>query len=86
MFTRRTATKIKNGRVSNKNRNIETSNYWNTRQDEIQNDIENPGKGYKHFLKKRDIKHLFEILPNREEIDVMFDAVLLASGDYYTDG
>ena len=45
MFTRRTATKIKNGRVSNKNRNIETSNYWNTSQDEIQIDIENPGKG-----------------------------------------
>lgn len=86
MFARRTATRIKNGTVQKKNRHTKTPNYWNTYQNEIQIDIENPGKGYKHFLKKRDIKQFLEILPNREEIDVMFDAVLLASGDDYTDG
>lgn len=86
MFARRTATRIKKGTVQKKNRHTKTPNYWNTYQDDIQIDVENPGKGYKHFLKKRDIKQFLEILPNREEIDIMFDAVLLASGDYYTDG
>lgn len=86
MFARRTATRIKKGSVQKKNRHTKTPNYWNTYQDVIQLDIENPGKGYKHFLKKRDIKQFLEILPNREEIDIKFDAVLLAQGDYYTDG
>lgn len=86
MFARRTATRIKNGSVQKKNRHTRTPNYWNTNQEIIQLDIENPGKGYKHFLKKRDVKQFLEILPNREEIDIKFDAVLLAQGDHYTDG
>lgn len=86
MFARRTATRIKKGTVQKKNRHTRTPNYWNTCQDEIQVDIESPGKGYKHFLKKRDIKLFLDILPNREEIDIEFDAVLLASGSCYTDG
>lgn len=86
MFARRTATRVKQGSVQKKNRHAKTPNYWNTHQDDIQIDIENPGKGYKHFLKKRDIKQFLEILPNREEIDVEFNAVLLAHGSYYTDG
>ena len=86
MFARRTATRIKNGTAQKKNRHTRTPNYWNTRQDEIQIDLESPGKGYKHFLKKRDIKQFLEILPNREEIDIEFDAVLLARGSSRTDG
>jgi hypothetical protein len=43
-------------------------------------DIEKPGKGYTHFLKKRDIVQFLEILPHWEEIENEFDAVLLAQG------
>jgi len=86
MFARRTATRIKKGTVQKKNRHTKTPNYWNTRQDEIQIDIVSPGKGYKHFLKKRDIKQFLEILPNREEIDIEFDAIVLAHGSSYRDG
>lgn len=86
MFARRTATRIKKGSVQKKNRQARTPNYWNTRQDEIQIDIEAPGKGYKHFLKKRDIKQFLVILPNREEIDVEFDAIVLSYGSGYRDG
>ncbi len=86
MLVRRTATRIKKGTVQKKNRYTKTPNYWNTYQDDIQIDIEDPGKGFKHFLKKRDIKQFLEILPNREEIDIEFDAVLLARGSIYTDG
>ena len=67
MFARRTATRIKKGTAQKKNGHTLTPNYWNTYQDDIQIDIENPGKGYKHFLKKRDIKQFLEILPNRGE-------------------
>lgn len=86
MFARRTATKIKKGKVQNKNRNTKTPNYWNTYQDDIQIDIEDPGKGYKHFVKKRDIILFLGILPNREEIDIEFDAILLARGENDVDG
>lgn len=86
MYTRKTATKIKNGRVSNKNRNIETSNYWNTRQDEILIDIQKPGKGYKHFLKKRDIKQFWNIIPDKEKIGIELDAIVLAEGNNTYDG
>lgn len=48
---RKTTPKVKNGRVQKKNRHNLTPNYWNTRQGELQLDIEKPGKGYKHFLK-----------------------------------
>ncbi len=87
---RKTATKVKNGRVQKKNRQEPTPNYWNTRQEELQLDIEKPGKGYKHFLKKRDIVKFLELLPNWEELNVELDAVILARGGgedgWYSDG
>jgi len=84
MFVRKTATRIKKGTVQRKNRHAKTPNYWNKRQTEIQIDIENPGKGYKHFLKKRDIKQFLEILPYRDIIDIELDAVIL--GKYNLSG
>ncbi len=77
---RKTAPKVKDGRVQKKNRHKITSNYWNFRQDSLQIDIESSGKGYKHFIKKRDIIRFLELLPNWEEINVEFDAILLAQG------
>ncbi len=78
--SRKVTPKVKNGRVQKKNRHDETPNYWNTRQDELQLDIEKPGKGYKHFLKKRDIIKFLNILPNWEELHVELDVVILAEG------
>lgn len=72
--------KVKDGRVQKKNRHTPTPNYWNTRQTELQVDIEKPGKGYKHFLKKRDIIKFLQILPNWEELNIELDAVILAEG------
>ena len=79
-MNRKTTPKVKDGRVQKKNRHDLTPNYWNTRQKILQIDIENPGKGFKHFLKKSDIIKFLEILPNWEEIKVEFDAILLAEG------
>lgn len=89
-MNRKTTPKVKDGKVQKKNRHDLTPNYWNTRQSVIQIDIENPGKGYKHFLKKRDIVRFLEILPHPNEIKKEFDAVLLARGGdadgWYLDG
>ena len=86
MFIRKSAIRVKEGTVQKKNRHTKTPNYWNTYQDDIQIDVENPGKDFKHFLKKRDIKLFLEILPNREEIDFRFDAVVLTYGSHSLDG
>jgi hypothetical protein len=77
---RKTAPKVKDGRVQKKNRHSLTPTYWNTRQDSFQLDIEKPGKGYKHFLKKRHISKFLQLLPNWEELNVELDAVILAKG------
>jgi hypothetical protein len=86
MIVRKTATKVKNGRVQKKNRTAKTPSYWNTYQDDIQIDIEKPGKGYKHFLKKSDIKKFLEILPEKEILYKELDAVVLAEGGYSCNG
>ena len=77
---RKTTPKVKDGRVQKKNRHDLTPNYWNIRQDELQFDTQKPGKGYKHFLKKRDIIQFLEILPNWQELQIELDAVILAEG------
>ena len=77
---RKTTPKVKGGRVQKKNNHKRTPNYWNTRLKELQVDIEKPGKGYKHFLKKRDIIRFLALLPHYEELAVELDAVILAEG------
>lgn len=87
---RKTAPKVKNGKVQKKNRQLATPNYWNTRQKEMQLDVQKPGKGYKHFLKKRDILNFIKLLPNWEELSIELDAIILAEGGdadgWYTNG
>ena len=83
---RKSTPKVKDGRVQKKNRHVLTPNYWNTRQEIIQIDVQSPGKGYKHFLKKRDIIKFLEILPNFEEICESLDAIILASAGDSCDG
>jgi hypothetical protein len=77
---RKTTPKVKDGKVQKKNRHDLTPNYWNTRQDKLQLDVRKPGKGYKHFLKKRDIVKFLQLLPNWEELNIELDAIILASG------
>ncbi|PKP02184.1 MAG: hypothetical protein CVU11_12835 [Bacteroidetes bacterium HGW-Bacteroidetes-6] len=79
-MNRKTTPKVKDGRVQKKNRHEITPNYWDYRQDTLQVAIESPGKGFRHFLKKRDIVRFLEILPNWKEIDIELDAILLAKG------
>ena len=83
---RKTRPKVVGGLVLRKNNHKKTPNYWNSSQKEVIIDTEKPGKGYRHFLKKRDVLKFLEILPNWEEISVDLDAIVLASGEINCDG
>ena len=75
-INKKSTPKVKGGRPLRKNNNKVTPNYWNTFQKEIQVDAQKPGKGYKHFLKKRDILKFIEIIPNWDIYSAYLDAIL----------
>ncbi len=85
-INRKSAPKVAGGQVLRKNNHKLTPNYWNTTQKEIQIDTEKPGKGFKHFLKKRDIRNFIEIIPNWGIYSQDLDAILLESGNSSHDG
>ena len=85
-YNRKTTPKVAGGLALRKNNHKLTPNYWNTEQDEIIIDVEKPGWGYKHFLKKRDIKQFIEIIPNWDILSEKLNAVVLESGHYDHDG
>ena len=82
----KTTPKVVGGKTQKKNNHKLTPNYWNTEQSEIQIDEEKPGKGFKHFLKKRDILKFIEIIPNWAVYSQGLDAIVLSSGDSDADG
>ena len=85
-INRKSTPKVSGGQVQKKNNHKLTPNYWNTIQHEIQVDTEKPGKGYKHFLKKRDILKFIEIIPNWNVYSEHLDGILLEKGDSNHDG
>ena len=85
-INRKTTPKVAGGKPLRKNNHKLTPNYWNTQQEIIQIDEQKPGKGYKHFLKKKDILKFLEIIPNWEELSIDLDAIVLEEGGYGYDG
>ncbi|WP_235299718.1 hypothetical protein [Portibacter marinus] len=85
-INRKTTPKVAGGKPLRKNNHEETPNYWNTIQDEVQIDSEKLGKGYKHFLKRRDLLKFIEIIPNWEVYSRGLDAIVLESGKSGRDG
>ena len=85
-INRKTTPKVKGGKPLRKNNHALTPNYWNTIQAEVQIDEQKPGKGYKHFLKKRDILRFLEIIPNWEYLSEGLDAIVLEAGNGRYDG
>ena len=83
---RKSTPRVIGGVVLRKNNHKKTPNYWNTKQQDVIIDIEKPGKGYKHFLKKKDVLKFIEIIPNWAEISKDLDAIVLASSDIDCDG
>ena len=83
---RRSALKIIGGVVLRKNNYKKTPNHWNTTQKNVVVDVEKPGKGFKHFLKKKDVIKFLEIIPNWTTLSKGLDAIVLTAGGYDYDG
>lgn len=78
--------KVRNGIVQRKNNWTNTSTYWNTEQKSLVIDKEPAGHGYKHFLRKRDIKLFISILPDWKELTKGLNAIVLSRGDAWALG
>ncbi len=85
-INRKTTPRVRAGRVQKKNNWDETPNYYNTVQKIPLVDRRRPGPGFRHLLKQRDIHTFIDILPDWQELSTGLDAIVLAPGEFNTDG
>jgi hypothetical protein len=84
---RKTAPKVKGGRVQKKNRrDFARNDYYRVAQRVPLIDRKRPGKGYRHLLHRRDIVEFIALLPDWDELSTGLDAIVLAPGEWNTDG
>lgn len=69
-----------NGQVQRKNRWAPTPTYFNTLQTAPVIDRLKPGIGYRHILKRKDVRAFIELLPDWQELSKGLNAVILAPG------
>src|SRR5579859_1288044 len=79
-FNRRTATKVKGGRVQKKN------NHRPTGHDGYVFDRESPGRGYRHVVSKRDVQDFIDIIPDWDRLSHRLERIVLAAPDGSHDG
>src|SRR5437868_13800909 len=79
-FNRRTATKVKDGRVQRKNRRTFTSHQ------RLVIDRESPGRSRCHVVSKRDILAFIDIIPDWERLSVRLERIVLSADDEGFDG
>jgi ribosomal protein L19 len=72
-FNRRTATKVKDGRVQRKNRNRPTGH------EGYVIDRESPGRGFHHVVSKRDVQAFIDIIPEWHRFSERLERIVLAS-------
>jgi hypothetical protein len=77
---RRSAMKVRDGRVQRKNRSTTTANYLTHDMPELVIDRKNPGPGYRHLVSKDDLRRFLTILPNWNELQHGLNAVVLDHG------
>lgn len=77
---RKSAMKVKAGKVQRKNRAWRTPNYFFDEMPSIVIDRKNPGKGHKHLARKEDVRRFVRLLPNWDELQVGLNAIVLDSG------
>jgi len=74
-FNRRTATKVKNGRVQRKDRHQPTG---------LQScvlDQQSPGRGFKHVLSKRDVQAFIDLIPEWSTLSQRLERIVLSRPD-----
>jgi hypothetical protein len=79
-YNRRTATKVKDGRVQRKNRHVPTvhSGYVFDR--------ESPGRGFRHVVSRRDVQAFMDMVSDWDRISHRLERVVLAAKDSGLDG
>jgi len=85
-YPRKTAPKVRDGKVQRKSRWELPANYYNTEQKELVFDRERPGHGYKHLLRLDDLRRFVQLLPMWEELSEGLNAIVLARGEEDCDG
>lgn len=79
-FNRRTATRVKDGRVQRKNRHRPTAHEGYVL------DRESPGRGFRHVVTKRDVQAFIDLIPDWERFSERLERIVLASPSEGTDG
>jgi hypothetical protein len=79
-FNRRTATKVKGGRVQRKNQHRPTGH------DGYILDRESPGRGFRHVVSKRDVQAFIDIIPDWNRYSERLERIVLASQRQGRDG
>ena len=79
-YSRRTATKVVDGKVRRKNRQIPTSHRG------CVIDRESPGTGFRHVVTKRDLQSFLNVIPDWGELSHRLERIVLAAGDIGSDG
>ena len=79
-FNRRTATKVKDGRVQRKNRHTPTTHLGYII------DRESPGRGYRHVVTKRDIQTFLDLIPEWPALSQRLERIVLAARSDDLDG
>ena len=74
-FNRRSATKVKDGRVQRKNRHRPTGH------DGYVLDRDSPGRGFRHVVSKRDVQAFIDIVPDWDRFSERLERIVLASHD-----
>lgn len=78
---RRTATRVRDGRVRKKNNwRADRRDYFALPQDEVRLDRRAPGPGFRHVLTVAHVREFIGLLPDWEEIAVGLDAIVLDAG------
>lgn len=75
---RKTGTKVRNGKVSRKNRTELSNHYSQVSQLEPVIDRRRPGAGYRHYLTINDVRRFIRLLPDWDELAVGLNAVILS--------
>lgn len=77
---RRSAPKVRNGKVQKKNRWQRTPNCYNVIQPEPVIDRRRPGEGYRHVVSKRDMQRFIPLIPDWSQIARGLDVVVIDNG------
>jgi hypothetical protein len=78
---RRTAMKVRNGRVQRKNLHAKTPHYFHTEMASLVIDRLRPGFGCRHVVRKEHVRRFLPLLPDWDELSLGLNAIVLADGN-----